>query len=347
MRLKVRDDRPVARRAPLALAIALVSLTAACSSTGPARVSTMGTPPPGYKVGKPYQIDGVWYYPRADWNYDETGIASWYGDEFHGRPTANGETFDMNQVSAAHKTLQLPVDARVTNLENGRSIVVRINDRGPFVNNRIIDLSRRSAQLLGFERQGTAKVRVQVLSPTGGVPGSSAPVFVAAKPVTPEEERTAAAAAPRGTVEAKSLAPPPGVQQAPATPVRAQPLPPSAPAAAQPSTRTAAVQAQSGARPTPTASAVNTEALQDKVSVVPVKATQIYVQAGAFARYDNANKLKAELSSLGQTSISQTTRDGIAFFRVRIGPVQNVDDADRMLSQILARGQTGARIVVE
>ena len=116
-----------------------------------------------YKVGAPYKIAGSWYHPKIDYRYSKTGIASWYGPKFHGKKTANGAIFDQNAVSAAHKTLPLPSRARVTNLENGRSISVLVNDRGPFVGNRIIDLSRRSAQLLGFQKQGTARVRVTVM----------------------------------------------------------------------------------------------------------------------------------------------------------------------------------------
>ena len=104
---------------------------------------------PGYKVGNPYQIQGLWYYPAENYEYDKTGIASWYGSPFHGKRTANGETFDMNALTAAHKTLQLPSRVRVVNLRNGRAITVRVNDRGPFVRGRIIDLSRRAAQLRG------------------------------------------------------------------------------------------------------------------------------------------------------------------------------------------------------
>lgn len=94
------------------------------------------------KIGKPYQIDGIWYYPAEDLTYDETGIASWYGEPFHGRKTANGAVYDMNKMTAAHKTLPLPTDVRVTNLENGRSVIVTVNDRGPFAHSRIIDLSK-------------------------------------------------------------------------------------------------------------------------------------------------------------------------------------------------------------
>ncbi len=127
-------------------------------------------PPPGkpaggqYKVGKPYRINGITYRPAVDYGYVETGIASWYGSKFHGRATANGEIFDMNAVSAAHRTLPLPSVVRVTNLENGRSIAVRVNDRGPFVGRRIIDLSRRTAQLLGFKGKGLARVRVEIMA---------------------------------------------------------------------------------------------------------------------------------------------------------------------------------------
>src|SRR5581483_5098415 len=124
------------------------------------------TPPRGvYKVGEPYQIGGIWYYPAEDYSYDESGIASWYGPDFHGKYTANGEIFDLNGLSAAHRTLPMPTIVEVTNLENGRALALRVNDRGPFARGRIIDVSRRAAQLLGFEGQGTAKVRVKVLVP--------------------------------------------------------------------------------------------------------------------------------------------------------------------------------------
>lgn len=116
-----------------------------------------------YKVGSPYKVKGVWYRPGEDWNYDKIGIASWYGRDFHGKKTANGERFDAGQLTAAHKTLPMPSLVRVTNLENGRSLVLRVNDRGPFVRSRIIDVSHHASELLGFRRQGTARVRVQIL----------------------------------------------------------------------------------------------------------------------------------------------------------------------------------------
>lgn len=129
------------------------------------RVIKVGDPVPKgggvFKIGKPYLAGGKWYTPAHDVTYDEVGLASWYGDFFHGRSTANGEVYDMNALSAAHPTLPMPTYARVTNMKNNRSIVVRINDRGPYKDGRIIDLSRRAAEMLGFHNHGVAAVRVQ------------------------------------------------------------------------------------------------------------------------------------------------------------------------------------------
>ena len=118
---------------------------------------------PYYKVGNPYSINGIQYIPKEDPDYFEEGIASWYGPKFDGKLTANGEIFDQYAVTAAHRTLPIPSLVKVTNLENNRSIVLRINDRGPFVGDRIIDLSYKSAQLLGIIQKGTGKVRVEVI----------------------------------------------------------------------------------------------------------------------------------------------------------------------------------------
>lgn len=116
-------------------------------------------------VGKPYSVAGLRFVPRADPTYDRKGVASWYGKQFHRRMTSNGEWFDMNHLTAAHTTMPLPSYAKVTNLENGMEVIVRVNDRGPFVGNRIIDMSKRSAEAIGFKEQGTAKVRVQYIGP--------------------------------------------------------------------------------------------------------------------------------------------------------------------------------------
>src|SRR5690349_21565245 len=225
-----------------------------------------GIPP--YKLGKPYQIEGAWYYPKVDYDYSETGIASWYGPDFHGKSTANGEIFDQNALTAAHKTLPMPTIVRVTNLENGRSIEVRINDRGPFVNNRIIDLTRRGAQLLGFEAQGTARVRVQVMkedsillaNKVGGAQlayaGEPEPGGAAPKPI----------AAPAGQVVQQVL---PGGQSAP---------PPTA-APSQPVQSNSVVGLP---KPSAAVAAAAIPSLNGAVSIQPVKPTNIFIQAGAF-----------------------------------------------------------------
>lgn len=152
------------------------------------------------KIGKPYQVLGHWYVPADDPAYDQTGIASWYGPGFHALSTANGETYDQDGLSAAHKTLPLPCYVEVENLDNGRRLMVRVNDRGPFVDGRILDLSRRSAQLLGVDGPGTAHVRVRRIVP-------DAATIAALRPP---------ASAPTPVLAAASLASPPRVATAPA-----------------------------------------------------------------------------------------------------------------------------------
>jgi len=144
--------------------LALLALLSACGTSrdptsGPGGQGVVGH----YKVGQPYRIKGRWYRPEYDPSYVRTGTASWYGADFHGLATANGEVFDKEQITAAHPTLPLPSIARVTNLDNGRSIEVRVNDRGPFIGDRLIDLSQAAARKLGYEGRGLAPVRVEFL----------------------------------------------------------------------------------------------------------------------------------------------------------------------------------------
>lgn len=185
----------LAQRAGLLFA---ASVLAACSTLNlPDAPKTIGQPvkaQPHYKIGSPYKIDGRWYVPKVDEGYDEVGVASWYGDAFHGKLTANGEIFDKRRLSAAHKTLPLPTLVEVENLENGRRLTVRVNDRGPFVGDRVIDLSHAAADELGFSGKGLARVRVRYLGETdvtalAALPGeqSARPVRVARR----EEKKTA------------------------------------------------------------------------------------------------------------------------------------------------------------
>jgi peptidoglycan lytic transglycosylase len=299
-----------------AIVLGLALGLAACGIGEPSRPSgTVG----GYKVGNPYQINGVWYYPAEDFNYDETGIASWYGPGFHGGTTANGEPYDMNADTAAHKTLPMPSLVEVTNLENGRRITVRINDRGPFVAGRIIDLSRRSAEQLGMDRQGTARVRVRVL------PEQS----LALKMQVTGGNVQMAAAAPRTPVEQANL-PVPVRDVAPGTPVA-----PSAPPAGDAGT------GASGQ------GAYVDKSTDPPVTVVPVQPTSIYIQAGAFTQERNAEKLKRELARLGRTQVTVADVHGTQYYRVRLGPVGSVEEGDRLLAHMISTGHSDARIVVD
>ncbi len=257
-----------------------------------------------YKVGKPYQIAGIWYYPEVDYDYDETGIASWYGKKFHGRPTANGETFDQHEESAAHKTLPLPSIVRVTNLENNRTLIVRVNDRGPFVAGRIIDLSRQAADSLGFLRQGTAMVRVEVMA-------DESRAMAAAGKTAGMTVNERAKAAPVTSVSSAALLPPPAAGSAPVA---------AAPAAA---------------------SAIVIQPRQD-VAKIP----NMYVQAGSFLHYENARGLAGQLGELGPTLISKAEIDGQSYYRVLLGPFDDVERADILLARVIAKGQRGARIIV-
>lgn len=164
----------------MALALVASGLTA-CSTSEPFRALTSTRRPiddqdpiakggGGFKIGRPYELNGRTYVPAEDPNYRTEGIASWYGPDFHGKPTANGEIFDMNGISAAHPTLPMPSYLRVTNLANGRSIIVRINDRGPYAKERVTDLSVGAARALGFYDQGLARVRIEYVgrAPLGG-----------------------------------------------------------------------------------------------------------------------------------------------------------------------------------
>jgi rare lipoprotein A len=269
-----------------------------------------------YKVGKPYQINGKWYYPAEDFDYVETGIASWYGPNFHGKSTANGEIFDQNLITAAHRTLPLPSAVRVTNLENGRTIQLRVNDRGPFARGRIIDLSRRSAQLLGFEKNGTAKVRVEIL---------------------PDESRRLKLAALNGKGGAADQ---PQVASSPREVVVATPLPNSGrPVQQAANTATADTALPRGDAAIPV--------LSERVDILPVNPTGIFVQTGAFSKFENALRMRDRVYALGPTQISRFRVAGAELYRVRIGPLESVAVADATLSRLTGAGVEDARLVVE
>ena len=266
---------------------------------------------PHYKLGSPYQVNHVWHYPSYDPNYDRTGVASWYGPAFHGRPTANGERFDMNGVTAAHPTLPLPSRVRVTNLENGRQLELRVNDRGPFVNGRIIDLSRRAAQLLGFKSQGLAKVRVQYLGldrlgPPAAPQPAAQPVVVA-MPSRPMSRSSPAGRQPsNGTVVLP-----------PAKPIRAG--------------RRAWCPPQTQVPKRETASATS---------------RRLLVEAAVLNGRDDADRLGDQVRrSLGNVAVEPERRNGRVVYAVRIGPVDTDDEAAFILAELNRAGFTGSHIV--
>ena len=260
----------------------------------------------GYKLGSPYEIDQVWYYPSYDPHYDRTGIASWYGPAFHGRPTANGERFDMNAVTAAHPTLPLPSRVRVTNLENGRQLEMRVNDRGPFVDGRLIDLSRRAAQLLGFHRKGLAKVRVEYLGldhVEPDVPWPAEPSVVATV------DGPDVAAKPRWTSR------PAGDELLPAEkPLRAAPAsPPRTPA---------------------------------KQTVAAAGSRLLLVEAAVLDGRDAAHRVGDRVRALGTVAVEPERRNGRVVYAVRIGPVDSDDEAAFILAELNRAGFTGSQVVV-
>ncbi|OUU59732.1 MAG: hypothetical protein CBC15_04150, partial [Candidatus Endolissoclinum sp. TMED55] len=258
-------------------------------------------------------------------SYDETGIGSWYGPNFHQKLTANGEIFDQNALSAAHRTLPMPSIVRVTNLQNGRALVVRINDRGPFAHGRIIDLSRRAAQLLGFKRQGIAKMRVELLPEETRI--EIAKIKGEYKSNEPNLNNSAPVpnAAPIKTVSIKSLALVPGTtSQKPKNPVvitnvQKKPL--------------------SGVE-------LTRRSKTTSVQQFPVKDSFVFVQAAAFSSQKSAANLKNKISDIGEAGVYKVLVNGKTFYRVRIGPFTDTTSADKALTKLIKKGFPGARIVV-
>ena len=337
------------------------------------RVVPFGQPVPKgggrYKVGDPYKINGRWYHPREDRTYDRVGTASWYGELFHGRYTANGEVYDMDALSAAHPTLPMPVYARVTNLQNDRAIVVRINDRGPYAHDRVIDLSRRSAHLLGFRKNGTARVRVQYLGPAplngddsyerqvlaqqswARVADATAPRNVGPTVVRPPAAKTAEARLPFTTAQQRPRA----VAAAPQRPRATTVVQRKSPAVGAFRKTIARVPAPSQVQPTVkrVKTIPITTASIRKPSAAPAKPTppltsavgSVFVQTGAFRVKANAERMRDELAEIGTTHISPVNVRGGLIYRVRLGPFPERKAANRTLKRAAAAGIKGARII--
>jgi rare lipoprotein A len=273
-------------------------------------------PEPRSAHGNPpfYEVFGQRYYVLASANgYLERGVASWYGPNFHGVNTSSGELYDMYGMTAAHKTLPLPCYARVTNLRNGRSVVVRINDRGPFVANRLIDLSYTAAARLDMLREGTTLVEVRTLAP--GAPDTS-------------------------TRTASTVSLPPPVVSTP--PPLSTPPPPVSTPAPLVSTLPQAVSSSAPEVSAPRAPASAAPA----VDATPLPPPALYVQAGAFADPQNAQRTLARLqgAGLGNAFILLPADGATSLYRVRVGPVHSVAEFDALAAQLATLGFSEARL---
>jgi rare lipoprotein A len=310
-----------------AVVIAIGLIAVGCSSSkkrdpfagiGSPYYSKPGPLPKGggrYHIGNPYEVAGVWFTPREQPGYDKVGVASWYGPQFHRRMTSNGEWFDMNELTAAHATLPLPSYAKVTNLENGRSVVVRINDRGPFVDTRIIDMSRRSAEVLGFQGQGMTKVRVQYIGPA---PLDDQGQHLAAmnrelRQGTPLNQMMAAADG-RSTGEPQVAATDRGFESYPTDDQSFESYPTV-------ETRVASANAN-------------------------YETPEYFVQVGSFADPYNAERAREELANSGPVQIQELMGSQGPLYRVRIGPMRNEGQAQLALRQAVDLGHPDARLIM-
>lgn len=314
------DAQFAGRSRTLALVALAGASLAACATTGPAPTSVARTSSPSRGadhaagqargVMRPYQVNGVWYTPRDQPGYDVQGTASWYGAQFHNRRTADGEIFDMDSASAAHKTLPLPCIVEVTNLENGRRLRVRVNDRGPFVEGRIIDLSREAAKQLGFYAKGTARVRVRYVGPADLARPEDGVRYAQADPPAPR---------PR----------PQPPQPAPPADARGEDDPAAAPARHPGADSEAWTQAVAADAPPPTN------------GYLPSPPRIVRIQAAAFSDRGNAERAAARLAGQGETSIDTIQRGENVLYRVTVRCAGD----DQAVGRVAAAGFPGAHLL--
>lgn len=380
------------------LAVSLAALLAACSGTGTGgggggggtgssarinrplfteseygvssspRVASGKAIPKGggtFKLGSPYKVAGRWYVPREEPGYDRTGVGSWYGDDFHGRKTANGEIFDRHALSAAHPTLPLPSYAYVTNLQNGRTILVRVNDRGPYVNGRIVDLSHASARALGYDSAGHARVRVRYAgrAPLNGDDRRERQ-YLAEQPWYRGGNRVAAYTPPAAPVSAPEPFPAGTAGRWSPAAYRAglagKPVPDGF---ARPAGRMAVTRAPNheSYASAPTAEMAHPQSggsglvWQASPRGRPVDSTgstdragagTSYVQVGVYRERVEAERLRNELGNLGPVEVAPLAGADGPRYRVRIGPMDTAD-ARATQASIAARGLPGSLIVAE
>ncbi|PHY21510.1 septal ring lytic transglycosylase RlpA family protein [Caulobacter sp. BP25] len=262
---------------------------------------------------KPYQINGVWYYPKEDRDYNVIGTGSWYGEQFHNRRTANGEIFDMDIPSAAHKTLPLPSLVEVTNLDNGRRMILRVNDRGPFVGDRVIDLSKAAAEELGYRRQGVAKVRVKYIGP--------APKSVFDPPRQYAQAPVRAEAPPRSFADIQEPS-----QRVQVLPARSEPERLASQALSAPP-----INPPDPVKPSPPATIASGAGFR--------------IQAGAFASRENAEKAVQQLALAGNVTIEPLERPSGTLYRVVVAAGEDEGEAWSLRQRVEALGYSGATVL--
>lgn len=314
---------------PLLLVLTTALLTG-CATPPPAAKTddSLARKEPPSATGNPesYVALGQRYYiARSSEGYKEQGVASWYGPDFHGKKTSSGKVYDMYGISAAHKTLPIPTYVKVTNLDNGKHVIVRVDDRGPFKPGRIIDLSYNVAQQLDVVRHGTARVEVEALAPyqylAGSGPGES--YLASLKRIGGET-----ALAQRNTLAAGGLANVAGVQATPLSTGSSLTVTPLAAAESKSSPLAAPVPNRVAANRPPASPLAPGGA--------PLGAGALYVQVGAFSQRQNAEQLRQQLqSSLGRNSSIASAGN---LHRVRIGPLRDRQDADQTASRLSSLG---------
>ncbi len=312
------------------------------------------SPNPSFKVGNPYEVLGVKYEPKEDYEYDAVGIASWYGKDFHGNLTSNGEVFDMAELTAAHPTLPLPSFVEVTNLENGKKLVLRVNDRGPFVSGRLIDVSKRAAELLGFQDQGTSKVRVRI------IPDISKEVAQKlmedqlkeyAKSdiqTAPQEPKVAAQTAPANVSDEEVLE-----EAISNIKVSSEPVDGTA-VNSEPAVNTL-VDIDSMASDGKVDKLISVrESQQVPVGILEPNAfvsssvpKGVFVQVGAFSSSGKIPNIVSNLDDVGVITIQKLDFANSSLVRVRVGPFVSIEDANKAKRHIVGLGYDSARVVIE
>ncbi|WP_045836233.1 septal ring lytic transglycosylase RlpA family protein [Hyphomicrobium sp. 99] len=381
----------------LVVAVSAAALTTACSSSNPSpgsltgvsrsvfsedeygvksspRVASSDYVPKGgghFKLGSPYKVAGRWYVPREDPNYQEYGVASWYGADFHGRKTANGEVFDAKALTAAHPTLPLPCYAYVTNLENGKTVLVRVNDRGPYVNDRLIDMSYAAAKHLGYLDKGRARVRVRFagLAPLNGDDTREKQYLASQEggqrrdqwaPMEPQREYASAETRAMGLPADSSDRWSPTTYRAalagksvrrPAAERQDRPFVQTA-SYAEPQTGSGRMALSAPPEPFvpqrfAAASSDSGQMYSGRMDTSRMSAGRAYVQVGIFRDRSNAERLRRELGSLGPVEVAPLQVGGASqVYRVRVGPFSQAD-ASRAQVRIATYGVANTAVVTD